>query len=154
LLLLVAHRAVAAAGVNPVLLDQVLAAAKGNVVLRPVRSGVLGPEGPCALVGILFAAAVVPGVEVGVSGGFLELVRDDAGRAISSGRAIGAVALRFACRRATGRISDERVLDVAAGNCAIRVPAAVLGAEAAGLVNIGRGQHEIDPVSVLGKSAA
>src|SRR5512135_163679 len=74
----VAHRAVATRGVDPVALDQVLPGAEGHVVFRPIRKGVFGPEGPRALVGILVAAGVVPGIEVGIGHRFLEFVRDDA----------------------------------------------------------------------------
>src|SRR4051812_28542755 len=47
----------------PVLLDEVLARAERDVVLRAVRRGALGAELPGALVGALLARRVVPGVQ-------------------------------------------------------------------------------------------
>src|SRR5690349_4766316 len=65
------QRAAAAVRVDPVLLDEEVAAAERHVGLRAVGGGVHGAEGPGALVGVLIAAVVVPGVEVGIADRFL-----------------------------------------------------------------------------------
>ena len=51
--------------------------------------------------------------------------------------------------RAAVGVADERVLDVGAADRAVRVPAAVLRAEAGRRGDVGRGQHEVDAVRVL-----
>src|SRR4051812_35220537 len=128
------HRAAAGAGVHPVALDEHLLAAEGDVVDRAVGGGGGGAEGPRALVGVLGALLVVPGGQVRVRGGLLPLVGDDGRHAVPAAAAVGAGVLPLAGGRATGRAADERELDVLAADGGVGVPAAVLGAEARGLV--------------------
>src|SRR5439155_13998861 len=73
--------------------------------------------------------------------------------AVGAGVAVGTGGLRLAGRGAAIRIADERVLDVAASDAAVRMPAAVLGAETARLIHVGRGEHEVDAVRVTGQAA-
>src|SRR5207302_10111611 len=94
------HRAVAARGVHPVALDEVLTAAESDVVLGAVGRRRRGAEGPRALVGVLGATAVVPGVEVGVGDRLLGLVGDDRRHAVGAGVAIGSGGLRLTRARA------------------------------------------------------
>src|SRR5690348_4676995 len=75
------HRAVAAAGVDPVALDQVVFAAQRQVVLRAGRTRDRA-KGPSALVGVLFTAPVIPGIQVGIRDRFFLLVSNDADHAV------------------------------------------------------------------------
>src|SRR5689334_25251943 len=81
--------AVAAARVHPVLLDEEVAAAQPHVRDAAARRGVRRAEGPRALVGVLVATIVVPGVEVGVGHGLLQLVGDDGRRSVRAHAPVG-----------------------------------------------------------------
>src|SRR5882762_1985526 len=122
--------AVAAAGVDPVALDQEVAAAEAHVGERAVGDMVGRAEGPGALVGVLLAPGVVPGVEVGVGRRLLQLVGDDRRHAVGAGVAVRRGGLLLARARAAVGVANEGVLDVLAADRRVRVPAAVLGAEA------------------------
>src|SRR6185312_8906947 len=139
-----AHRAVAGAGVHPVLLDEVVRAAERDVVERAVRRLRGGAEGPGALVGVLLAAAIVPGVQIGIADRLFALVRDDRRHPVGARVAVRARGLLRARRGTAIGVADERILDVGARDGAVVVPAAVLRAEAARRVDVGRGQDEVD----------
>src|SRR5262245_41050548 len=124
-------RAVAAAGVDPVLLDQEVARTERHVRLRTIGLRGRRAEGPGALVGVLVTAAVIPGVEVGVARRFFQLVRDDRGHAVRAGVAVRTSGLRRARRGTAVRVANERELEVDPADRAVRVPAAVLGTEPA-----------------------
>src|SRR5437762_1513519 len=100
-----------------------------HVRLGAIRSVISSAKSPGALVGVLIAAIVVPGVQIRIGDRFLQLVRDDGSHAIRSGVAVRSSGLLLARARAAVRISDECVLDVRARNGAVSVPAAILRAE-------------------------
>jgi hypothetical protein len=60
----VAHRTVSATGIDPVPLDEEICVRQRDVVDRSVRSGLRSAERPGALVGVLGALAVIPGIEI------------------------------------------------------------------------------------------
>src|SRR5437899_2803648 len=137
------HGAVAARRVHPVLLDEILAAAERDVVLAAVRRRRLGAEGPGAFVGILCAAIVVPGVEVGIADRLFALMRDDRRHAVGAGVAVGAGALRCAGRKAASGIADERVTYLALRRAAAGMPAAILRAKSARRSHLRRREDEV-----------
>lgn len=79
-------------------------------------AGGSGSEIEVALIGVLIAAGVKPGIQIGIRDGFKLLMREHVDKAIRSaniGRgAVGTCALDFAAAGATIRISDERILDI------------------------------------------
>src|ERR1051326_4221799 len=92
-ILRIRHRAVAAASVDPIALDQVVFAAQRQVVLRAGRTRDRA-KGPSALVGVLFTAPVIPGIQVGIRDRFFLLVSNDADHAVRAGIAIRRLLLR------------------------------------------------------------
>src|SRR5439155_2687659 len=150
----VAQSAVTRGGIRPVALNQVVMASEFHVRIRSIAGPVDGSIGPGALVRILFAPPVVPGVEVRVGNCFLQFVGDDARHTVGACIAVGTCGLRFASAWTTVRIADEGILGVGPKDRTVAVPAAVLGAEAGGLVDIRRGQHEIDTFRVRWQLAA
>src|SRR4029079_3688757 len=114
--------AIAAACVDPVLLDQIVARAERHVVERPVWRGGRRAERPRTLVGVFVAPAIVPGVQVWVGYRFLELVRDDARHAVGAGITVRPGRLRRTSAGASIRIANERVLDVRACDGSVCVP--------------------------------
>src|SRR5206468_2714951 len=125
-----------------------------HVVERAIRRRRGAAEGPRALVGVLLAPAVVPGVEVGIGRGLLELVGQDRRAAVGAGVAVGPDRLVRARRQAAAGVADEGVLDVRAADAVVGVPAAVLRAQAGGLVDVARGQHEVHALGVARQRAA
>src|SRR3569833_1950552 len=132
----------------PVALDQPVPAAHRQVVLRAVARGRLVAARPGALVGILCTLTVVPGVEIGIADRFLALVREDRRHAVRAGVAVRRGLLLFTRGRAAVGVADERVLDVAAVDRRVGVPAAVLRAEARRRGDVGRRQHHVERVRV------
>src|ERR1700755_2352520 len=101
---------VAARALPEVALDEVVARAYVHVGPRAAGRLVLEvAERPRALVGVLRARAVEPGVEVGVCVGLFELVRQHGDGAVDARVAVRAVGLRGAGREAAVRVADERV---------------------------------------------
>src|SRR6266480_2091203 len=90
----------AAVGIDPVLLHQEVLRADLHVRSRAVRRCVGRPEVPGALVGVLVARVVVPGIEVFVGVGLFRLVRQ--GVDLGVGRGAGAA------RRDGGGRQDPR----------------------------------------------
>src|SRR5215475_12685837 len=122
--------ATASARVLPVHLDQPVMAAERLVIgAVPDRAG-RWPEFPRAFVGVFLAAAVVPGIEIGIRNGLLGLVRHDRRHAIGPTVAIGTRSLCFASRWATIGISHEGILDIRPADGRSSMPSAVLCAEA------------------------
>src|ERR1700730_739644 len=114
-----------------------------HVSLRAVGSRVLGAECPCALVGVLGAAAVIPCIQVGIGHSLFQLVSYDRCHAVRSGVSVRTYRLSSASIYAASGVADERILDVAAADCSARVPAAILSTEAGAFSYVGRREHEI-----------
>src|SRR5207253_6276285 len=74
---LVAKRAVAAAVVNPILLDEIIARTQFHVRISAIRALVGRSKSPRAFVRVFLSSSVVPGIEVRVGSGFFQLVSDD-----------------------------------------------------------------------------
>src|SRR6266699_2482274 len=87
---LVPHGAIAARGVNPILLNQEIQAAKLHVCDRAAARTVSRAKMPGAFVGVLISALIVPGVEIRIRRGFLEFVRDHRSHSISPGVSVRA----------------------------------------------------------------
>src|SRR6266478_748565 len=138
------------AGVLPVHLDQPVMSTEGLIVGVVADRAGGGSELPGALVSVLRAAAVVPGVEIGIRNSLLRLVRHDGRHAVRTAVAIRTRGLNLARRRTPVWIPHESVLDVRPANGRPTMPTAVLGAEAGGFVNVRRGQNEIESIRVFG----
>ena len=67
-----------------------------TLYFEPFEAVSFRSEGPCALVRILRASAVVPGVKVRIGRGLFQFMRNDAGHAVSTGITVRACALRLA----------------------------------------------------------
>src|SRR6185312_3874576 len=133
------------------LLNEVIAIAETHVGPAAVGRRVGGAEGPRALVGVL-ALRIGPRVQVGIRHGLLELVRQHRGHAVGADIAVRPRRIGRTARRALRTIADERVLDVAADDGAVLVPAAIAIAEAAHR-DVRRGEHEVDGVGAGGQRA-
>jgi hypothetical protein len=70
-----AFETAAVAGIHPIALDQVVITAEVHVGGRSIRRGVRRAERPGAFVGVLIAAAIVPGVQVLVGRRLFRLMR-------------------------------------------------------------------------------
>src|SRR6185436_16287084 len=82
--------AVAAGGVHPVLLDQVIASAEKHVGQGAVGSVIGSAERPGTLVGVLLAVGVVPRVQIRVGDGFFQFMDEDGCHPVGAGGAVGA----------------------------------------------------------------
>src|SRR4029079_15084110 len=109
-------------------------------------------ECPGALVGVLGAFAVVPGVEIGIGIRFLEFVSEHRNHAVYAGVSVRADGLRTTGVQTAIGVADERVLNVCAADCAIGMPSAVLSAQT-GFRNVGGGDDEVHAVRVFGEGA-
>src|SRR5882724_5866563 len=105
---LMAHCAETAASIDPVLLNEEIAGRRGrgqtDVRLGAIWGRVGSSKGPRALIRVLVAATVVPGVQIGIGRGFLQFMRDDGRHSVRAGIAIGTGGLCFACTRASVRV--------------------------------------------------
>lgn len=151
---LVRHRAVAAARIDPIALNQEVAGTHLHIGLGAICDVIGCTPGPRALVGVFVTAIVPPRAKLWIACGFHGLVRDDGDHRIGARVAIGAGGLRCTRRRAPIGITHEGVFDGGAAVRARIMPTAVLRAETRGRRDIGRGQHEVDTIGILGQSAA
>jgi hypothetical protein len=133
------------------LLDQELQTAKGLVIFGAVGCRTRGAEGPGALVRIFIAGGKVPRVKQWIGRGFFKFVRNDARHSVAAPAAIWSNRLEFAIARTSERITHERELNIDAADCGIGVPAAILGAESSGLVDVRSCQDEVNSIDVQGQ---
>src|SRR5512146_2766835 len=141
--------AVPAAGVHPVSLAEVIARPKSHIVFAAVRGSVSGSERPRALVRILIAAPVVPGIEVRIGYRLFQFVGNNRRHTIRAGIAVRPGRLCFTSGRATVRIPNEGVLDVGTGDGAMSMPSTILGAEAGTRGYVSTGKHKVDGIRIL-----
>src|SRR5947209_3313702 len=135
----------AAAGVYPVLLNEVLSSTERYVVLRPVCSSLGGTEVPGAFVAVLRAGGVVPCIQVGIGNTLFEFMRHDRRHAVGAEVTVGRWTAADSATgvRTAGWIADKRILDVHGADGSVGVPTAVLSAKARGFVDIRGRKHEI-----------
>src|SRR5579884_2709646 len=148
----------AGALVAPLLLQVVPAGADELVVLGPGRSAERGAEAPGALVPVLVAAVVVPGVAAPVGDRLVVLVADEVQLRVGGDvavRGLAGVAGAAAVARRRVRVRHVCVHDRGAGAREARVVGAVLRERAGGAVaasDPGRGEQEEDRARVGGQA--
>src|ERR1051326_1590329 len=144
--------ATAATAVLPLHLDHPVVAAEGLVELRAIRGRLRGTEFEVALVRILVAAGIKPGIQVGISDGFFGLMGDDVGHSVraahASRRAVRAGGLDFAAALALINVADKGVLNIGAADGGMRVETTVGAAETRAFFDVRRGQHKVNAVGI------
>src|SRR5579859_6339502 len=158
----------AAVGVFPVLLDHPVIVAEalvelgssglaGGAAQSAGSAGAGGAEVEVALVAVFIAAAIEPGIEVGIGNGFFLFVRqnvDESIRATHAGsRAVGAGCLNGAGGLAAVGVADKGPLDVLAAESLMSVEAAELRAEAL-FAHSGISNDHVQAVGIGGQSIA
>src|SRR5690348_8035028 len=110
----VLNRAVSAARVHPVLLDEKFRPTEHDIVLRAILRRLCRAEVPGAFVRVLLATLVEPRIQIRVGHAFGQLVRDEARHGVARQIAVRRGGLLGASRRASRRVSNEAVFDVSA----------------------------------------
>ena len=142
--MLVAHGAVATAGVDPIALDEVLVPPNLTLYLEPLLAVDSVPKVQAHLSAFSSPResyqALRSGSVVASSSSWATMEAMPSAPALPLGLVVWAAQEE----RQRAGVADEGVLDVGSADGTAGVPSAVLGAEAGGLVDVVRRQHEVD----------